>query len=124
MKLTLNQRISLISLATVIVAGFVASQIYMNKKSREEIKEIAEELSLLWKDRLFLNEEQTRKMEDLIIEYTLKKNEIINSSMNPIAQVRKLKAIQKVEHRNLAKMLSNEQFKKYININKSIQKKV
>ncbi|WBL23654.1 hypothetical protein [Zunongwangia sp. HRR-M8] len=124
MKLTLNQRISLISLATVIVAGFVASQIYMNKKSREEIKEIAEELSLLWKDRLFLNEEQTRKMEDLIIEYTLKKNEIINSSMNPVAQVRKLKAIQKVEHRNLAKMLSNEQFEKYININKSIQKKV
>ncbi|MDN3594534.1 hypothetical protein [Zunongwangia endophytica] len=124
MKLTPNQRISLISLATVVVAGFVASQIYMNKKSREEIKEIAEELSLLWKDRLFLNEEQTLKMEDLIIEYTLKKNEIINSSMNPIAQVRKLKAIQKVEHRNLAKMLSNEQFENYININKTIQKKV
>ena len=52
MKLTLNQRISLISLAGMLVAGFVVSQIYMNKKSREEIKEIAQELALLWKERL------------------------------------------------------------------------
>ena len=123
MKLTLNQRISLISLAGLLVAGFVASQIYMNKKSREEIKDIAEELALLWKDRLFLDEEQTSKMEDLIIEYTIKKNEIINSSMNPIAQVRKLKGIQKAEHRNLGKLLSKEQFEKYLNINKEIRKK-
>ena len=123
MKLTLNQRISLISLAGMLVAGFVVSQIYMNKKSREEIKEIAQELALLWKERLFLDEEQTGKMEDLIIEYTLKKNEIINSSMNPIAQVRKLKGIQKAEHRNLAKVLSKGQFEKYLNINKEIRKK-
>lgn len=123
MKLTLNQRISLIGLAGMLVAGFVASQIYMNKKSREEIKDIAEELALLWKDRLFLDEEQTSKMEDLIIEYTIKKNEIINSSMNPIAQVRKLKGIQKAEHRNLRKLLSKEQFEKYLNINKEIRKK-
>ncbi len=107
----------------MLVAGFVASQIYMNKKSREEIKDIAEELALLWKDRLFLDEEQTSKMEDLIIEYTIKKNEIINSSMNPIAQVRKLKGIQKAEHRNLGKLLSKEQFEKYLNINKEIRKK-
>ena len=73
MKLTLNQRISLISLAGMLVAGFVVSQIYMNKKSREEIKEIAQELALLWKERLLLDEEQTSRMEDLIIEYTLKK---------------------------------------------------
>ncbi|MFC6859671.1 hypothetical protein [Zunongwangia atlantica] len=123
MKLTLNQRISLISLAGMLVTGFVVSQIYMNRKSREEIKDIAEELALLWRDRLFLDDEQTSKMEDLIIEYTLKKNEIINSSMNPIAQVRKLKGIQKSEHRNLAKLLSKDQFEKYLNINKEIRKK-
>ena len=67
MKLTLNQRISLISLAGMLVAGFVASQIYMNKKSREEIKDIAEELALLWKDRLFLDEKQSNRDLSLVV---------------------------------------------------------
>ncbi|WP_417886922.1 hypothetical protein [Zunongwangia sp.] len=123
MKLTLNQRISLISLAGALVTGFVFTQIYMNRRSREEIKDIAEELALLWKERLNLNEEQTDSMLDNIIEYTLKKNEIIDSSMNPIAQVRKLKAIQKTEHKKLKQFLTDYQFENYVSINKELRNK-
>lgn len=121
MKLTLNQRISLISLAGALVTGFVFTQIYMNRRNREEIKDIAEELALLWQQRLGLDEEQTTAMLDHIIEYTLKKNEIINSSMNPVAQVRKLKAIQKTEHKKLQKFLTTKQFDNFITINKELR---
>lgn len=119
----LQHRIALISVAAAAVAGFVYSQIYIHEKNRKEIREIAAELALTWKGQLNLNPEQTDLLEDAIIEYTIKKNEIINSSLGNIQQINKLKTIQKNEHKTLKKFLDEEQFENYIFLNKQLTRK-
>ncbi|MCB7480414.1 hypothetical protein [Christiangramia sediminis] len=119
----LQHKIALISVAAAAVAGFVYSQIYIHEKNRKEIREIAAELALTWKGQLNLNPEQTDLLEDAIIEYTIKKNEIINSSLGNIQQINKLKTIQKNEHHTLKKFLDEDQFENYIFLNKQITRK-
>lgn len=120
----LQHRIALISVAAAAVAGFVYSQIYIHEKNRREIKEIAEELALTWKEQLDLTEAQALLLEDAIIEYTIKKNEIINSGLSTNNQVRKLKAIQRSEHKALQKIMNEDQFESYIFLNKQLTRKV
>lgn len=119
----LQHRIALISVAAAAVAGFVYSQIYIHEKNRKEIKEVAGELAYTWKEQLQLNEEQTQLLEDSIIEYTIKKNEIINSSLGTNQQINKLKSIQKNEHKALRKFLNEDQFENYLFLNKQLTRK-
>ena len=118
-----QHRIALISVAAAAVAGFVYSQIYIHEKNRREIKDVASELALTWKDQLQLNSTQTQLLEDSIIEYTIKKNEIINSSLGTTQQINKLKSIQKNEYKSLRKFLDEGQFDKYVYLNKKLTRK-
>ncbi|QYA26285.1 hypothetical protein G3I01_12480 [Gramella sp. MT6] len=119
----LQHRIALISVAAAAVAGFVYSQIYIHEKNRKEIKEVAGELAATWKSQLRLNEEQTQMLEDSIIEYTIKKNEIINSSLGINQQINKLKTIQNSEYKSLKKFLTEDQFENYVHLNKQLTRK-
>ena len=119
----LQHRIALISVAAAAVAGFVYSQIYIHEKNRKEIRDVAAELAFTWKGHLGLNPKQTNLLEDTIIEYTIQKNEIINSSLGHIQQINKLKTIQKNEHRSLKKFLNDDQFENYIFLNKQLTRK-
>lgn len=120
-----QQKIAIIGAASFLIAGFVFSKIYINKNSREELLEIAEELALLWKNRLELDLYQTSKMEDLIIEFTLKKNAIINSkTLSEDEIIYRLKSIQKAEHKKLKSFMSEPQFVKYLELNKKISQEV
>ncbi|SDS31877.1 hypothetical protein [Christiangramia echinicola] len=118
-----QHRIALISVAAAAVAGFVYSQIYIHEKNRREIREVASELALTWKDQLQLNSTQTQLLEDSIIEYTIKKNEIINSSLGTTQQINKLKSIQKNEYKSLRKFLGEDQFENYVHLNKQLTRK-
>ena len=119
----LQYRITIIGLAAAAVAGFVYSQIHIHEKNRREIREIAAELALTWKNQLNLTLGQTQLLEDSIIEYTIKKNEIINSSLGTGQQVNKLKTIQKSEYKSLQKFLDEVQFQNYIHLNKQLTRK-
>ncbi|APG59439.1 hypothetical protein [Christiangramia salexigens] len=119
----LQHRIALISVAAAAVAGFVYSQIYIHEKNRKEIKDVAGELALTWKDQLDLNTEQTLLLENSIIEFTIKKNEIINSSLSTNSQIQKLKSIQKSEHKALQKFMDDDQFENYLLLSKELTRK-
>ena len=111
-------------IAGFVAAGFIYYQFRLNRKSRKELIEIARELAYTWKKELELNFEQTEKLEDLIIEYTLKKNEIINATaLNEDEIIFKLKSIQQAEHAKLQKVMSGKQFQKYLELNKKISHK-
>lgn len=116
----LQNRILLLGLAAISVGGFVYSQIFIHEKNRKELREVAREIALNWKDKLGLSEEQTLLLEDIIIEFTIIKNEIIQSSQERQAIIKNLQRIQVREYKNLKKILSEPQFEAYVGINKKI----
>ncbi len=122
--MTLKNRITLIGLSTLLVGGFVLAQVYIHNKNSKEIKEIASELALEWTDKLGLTPEQTKKLEATIIEFTILKNEIINSQRSQKFVIRDLKETQVREHKKLKKFLTNAQFTAYVGVNKKIPNEV
>lgn len=122
--MTLKNRIHLIGLSTLLVGGFVLAQIYIHNKNSKEIKEIASEIALEWTEKLGLTPEQTKKLEATIIEFTILKNEIINSQRSQKFVIRDLKKTQIREHKKLKKFLSNSQFTAYVGVNKKISNEV
>lgn len=120
----LQNRILLLGLSTILVGGFVYSQIFIHNKNRKELKDIAREIALTWKEKLGLTPLQTSKMEDLIIKYTLFKNEIINSTGPGKLKISRLQKIQRREHKKLRKIFSEIQFETYIGINKKIPNRI
>lgn len=122
--MTLNTRLIILGLTTVAVGGFVYSQIFIHEKSREDLREIARELASSWKEKLDLNEKQTRILEDIIIEFTIRKNNIINSDVPSPTKIQKLQKIQRREHRNLRKLLDDSKFDTYLGVKKNIPGKI
>lgn len=120
----LKNRILLLGLSFILVGGFVYSQIFIHNRNRKELLDIAREIALNWKEKLGLRPEQTSKLEDIIIEFTIFKNEIINSDLPEGEKIVKLQKIQRREHKNLQKILSESQFENYIGINKKIPNKI
>lgn len=124
LHMKLQNRILLLGLSTILVGGFVYSQIFIHNRNRKELKDIALEIALNWKEKLNLTPLQTSKLEGLIIEYTIFKNEIINSSGPGNVKVARLQKIQRREHKNLRKILTEAQFESYVGINKQIPNKI
>jgi len=116
----LQNRIFLIGLSAALVGGFVISQIYIHEKNRKELRDVAREIALNWKDKIGLSEEQTLLLEDIIIEFTIIKNEIIKSQQEKQAIIQKLQRVQVREYNNLRKILSEAQFEAYVGINKKM----
>lgn len=124
LQMKLQNRILLLGLSTILVGGFVYSQIFIHNKNRKELKDIAREIALNWKEKLGLTPHQTSKMENLIIEYTIFKNEIINSTGPGKVKIARLQKIQRREHKNLRKILDEDQFETYVGINKKIPNRI
>lgn len=118
--MTIQNRLMFLGLATVLLGGFVYSQIFIHEKNRGELKEIARELALSWKDKLGLSLKQAALLEDIIIAYTIRKNEIINANLPQKNKIERLQKVQSKEHKNLKKFLSDEQFDAYVGINRKI----
>jgi ribosomal protein RSM22 (predicted rRNA methylase) len=119
-SMKLKNRIQLLGLSTILVGGFVYAQIYIHNKNSKEIKEIAAEIAAEWKEKLGLTPEQTKKLEDNIIEFTIRKNDIINSNRSQKFIIRDLKQTQQKEHKKLKRFLTSTQFTAYVGINKKI----
>lgn len=122
--MTLQNRLVLLGFTAIAVGGFVYSQIFIHEKNRKDLREVARELALSWKQRLDLNERQTRVLEDIIIEFTIRKNNIINSDAPSQSKIQKLQKVQRREHRNLRKLLDETKFDAYVGVNKNIPNKI
>ena len=116
----LRNRFMLLGLTAVITGGFVNSQIYMHEKNRKDLRDIAQELAANWKIKLGLTKAQCSLLEDILIEYTIRKNEVLNSELSEGKKITKLQEIQKHEHNRLRKIFSEPQFNEYVGINKKI----
>ena len=122
--MTLQNRLVILGLTTIAVGGFVYSQIFIHEKNRRDLRDIARDLAFSWKERLDLNDKQTRILEDIIIEFTIRKNSIINSDAPSPTKIQKLQKVQRREHRNLRKVLNDTKFDTYLGVNKNIPNKI
>lgn len=119
----LQQRLALIGFSGIMVAGFVFSQVYIHKRNRQELEDIADELADTWKYKILLDDHQTKLLRNVIIEFTIKKNEVLNGIYTQDAKIARLQAIQRNEHLRLQKFLSEEQFQDYLEMNKQMTQK-
>lgn len=124
MIMKLQNRLILLGVTAIAVGGFVYSQIFIHEKNRKDLREIASDIAFHWKEKLDLTPAQTSVLENIIIEFTLRKNEIINSDAPSPAKIRKLQKVQRREHRDLKKILKDEKFKAYVGINKKVPNKM
>ena len=122
--MTLQNRLILLGLTAIAIGGFVYSQVFVHEKNRKDLREIARELAQSWKERLDLSEKQTRTLEDIIIEFTIRKNNIINSDVPSQEKIQKLQKVQRREHRNLRRLLDDTKFDTYLGVNKNIPNRI
>lgn len=118
--MTLKNKLIVLGLTTIAVGGFVYSQIFIHKKNRKDLIEIAREIAFTWKEKLGLTFEQTQLLEHIIIEFTIRKNEIINADSPEQEKIRRLQMVQVKEHNKLRKILSETEFNSYVGINRKI----
>jgi len=119
----LQNRLLLLGISTLLVGGFVYTNIFLHRRNRKDLEDIAKEIALNWKDTLGLTEEQSLQLEDIIIEYTIRKNEIINGE-HSTNKIQRLQKVQSKEHRRLKKLMSPDQFDAYVGINKKIPNRI
>ena len=124
MEMKLQNRLILLGVTAIAIGGFVYSQIFIHEKNRKDLREIARDIAFHWKEKLDLTQAQASVLENIIIEFTIKKNEIINSDAPSPAKIRKLQKVQRREHRDLKKILNDEKFKAYVGINKKVPNKM
>lgn len=116
----LQNRLILLGVTAMAVGGFVLSQIFIHEKNRKELREIARDIANHWKEKLDLSPSQTEDLENIIIEFTIKKNDIINSDAASPEKIEKLQKVQRREHRDLKKILDEEKFNAYTGVNKNL----
>ena len=120
MEMKFQNRLILLGVTAIAIGGFVYSQIFIHQKNRKDLREIARDIAFHWKQKLDLTSAQTSVLENIIIEFTLRKNEIINSDAPSPIKIRKLQKVQRREHRNLKKILNEDKFNTYVGINKKV----
>ncbi len=119
----LQNRLLLLGFSTLLVGGFVYTHIFMHRRNRQDLEDIGNELAYNWKDKIGLTEEQTLQLKDIIIEFTIRKNEIINGE-HSTNKIQRLQKVQSNEHKRLRRLMSPAQFDAYIGINKKIPNRI
>lgn len=104
----------------LLTVGFTTATGYSQSMTQgeptEEIREYADAETEMWKDELALTSKQEDLMEKKIIEFAMKKQELLQSKMQEEAKTERLKMLQISEHRDMRDILTKPQFERYIAI--------
>lgn len=88
-----------------------------------ELKEVAKEAAERWQDELALSDKQRELMENKIIEFTMKKNALINSKMREEAKTEGLRELQRAEYKDMRNILTRPQFDLYVKLSQERMRK-
>lgn len=98
--------------------AIIYSQTKLQGKTGEELKEAVKETTEMWIQKLALNPQQAKQMEEKIFEFAGKKNRLINSKMREEAKIEKLRILQRQEYEEIEKILTQSQFGQYLALSK------
>ena len=97
--------------------NFVGQNIFQDEPGKK-IREIAKERTNWWIQELALSAKQAHLMERKIIEYTMKRTDLMQSKMNEEAKKERFVALQIEEEKDMRDILTRPQYKKYIRLNR------
>lgn len=82
----------------------------------QELREVAKEEVDVWIEELSLTGKQAALMEKKIIEFAIKRDELLQSKMREEAKTERLKALQLLEYKDMRDILTKPQHERYLAI--------
>ena len=114
MRFNRNIPVLLILFTALLFTDIGHSQNMLQGEPSQEIRETAEERVNAWTSELALTSKQSDLMENKIIEFAMKRNEILNSKMREEAKTERLKRLQVLENKDMRDILTKPQYERYI----------
>lgn len=125
MKINKNYQIMIVFTVAFLTTAIAVSQNMVQQDPDEQLKEAAREAVEVWEEELSLSAKQADLMEKKIIEFTMKKNRLIQSKMREEAKTERLRRLQELEYKDMRDILTKPQYEKYLEISKKrIQKQL
>lgn len=116
MKLRNIYRTLIILAVAVFTTATGYSQSMLQGEPSQEIREQADEAVDMWTDELSLTTKQADLMEKKIIEFAMKRQELLQSKMREEEKTERLKALQISEINDMRDILTGPQHERYIAI--------
>lgn len=99
-----------------VLSSIGYSQTMTQNEPSPELEEIAKEKTDRWIEELSLTGKQAALMEKKIVEFAIKREELIQSKMQEEAKTKRLKALQELEYKDMRNILTKPQFERYLAI--------
>lgn len=116
MKIRNIYRTLVILAIAVFTTASGQSQNMLQGEPSQEIREQADEAVEMWTDELSLTTKQADLMEKKIIEFAMKRQELLQSKMREEEKTERLKALQISEINDMRDILTGRQHERYIAI--------
>lgn len=118
MKISRKYQMVILFTVAFFTTAIAVSQNMMQQDPDKELKEAAKEAVKYWEDELGLSAKQARLMEKKIIEFAIKKNQLIQSKMREEAKTERLKRLQELEYKDMRDILTGPQHERYLKLSK------
>lgn len=112
----MNKKIFFLLITAVFTLTSANAQNMLQGRVDKDIKEAASATVAMWTSKLALSAKQRKLMEDKIVEFTIKKNQLLQSKMPQEIKERKLKELQILENRDMRDILTGPQYDLYLDI--------
>ena len=114
MRFNRNIPVLLILFTALLFTDIGHSQNMLQGEPSQEIRETAEERVNAWTNELALTSKQADLMENKIIEFSMKRDEILNSKMREEAKTERLERLQVLENKDMRDILTKPQYERYL----------
>lgn len=112
----MKKKIFFLLITAVFTLTSANAQNMLQGRVDKDIKEAARATVAMWTSKLALSAKQRKLMEDKIVEFTIKKNQLLQSKMPQEIKERKLKELQILENRDMRDILTGPQYDLYLDI--------
>lgn len=104
----------LFTLFLIVISSSGYSQNILQGDAQQDLEIAAREAAERWTTELAMSAKQTALMEDKLVEYAIKKQEVLNSKMREELKTQRLLELEYAENQSMQDILTQPQFERYI----------
>lgn len=106
--------LAIICITAILITTPATAQTMFQGDAGSDIEEMAQESVEMWSDELGLTAKQEALMKDKIIEFAIKRQEVLQSKMKEEAKKASVLALQTEEHQEMRDILTKRQYERYL----------